>query len=41
MILQPLVENAVHHGLERKRGAGVVEIEGNMVENVLVIRIKE
>jgi len=32
MVLQPLVENAVYHGLERKRGKGMVKIRIHRVD---------
>ncbi|MBD3921768.1 histidine kinase [Paenibacillus sp. PR3] len=32
MLLQPLVENAVYHGLERKVGAGTVRVEVHRLE---------
>lgn len=37
MTLQPLVENAVYHGLEQKRGKGILEIIGYMEEGGNVI----
>ena len=42
MILQPLVENAVYHGLEPKNGPGDLDISGTVVsENVLQICIED
>ena len=37
MTLQPLVENAVYHGVEQKRGKGILEIIGYMEEGGNVI----
>jgi two-component system sensor histidine kinase YesM len=33
MILQPIVENAVYHGIERKKGPGKLVIKGCLVHN--------
>lgn len=33
MILQPIIENAVYHGLEAKRGAGTLRLCGRMIED--------
>jgi two-component system sensor histidine kinase YesM len=42
MALQPIVENAVYHGLENKRGKGSVYIQGSLVDNQTVyIRISD
>jgi len=42
MILQPLVENAVYHGLEPKSGPGELVIRGSRVsENVLQICVED
>jgi two-component system sensor histidine kinase YesM len=42
MILQPLVENAVYHGLEPKNGPGGLTISGRMAsENVIQICIED
>lgn len=39
MLLQPLVENAIHHGLEPMAEGGEIIIEGRQSENVLQIRV--
>lgn len=41
MILQPLVENAIYHGLEPKRGRGTVHIGGGVKEGELRIDIRD
>ena len=39
LILQPLVENAVQHGLSRKRGGGTVRIEAILTDGCLELSI--
>jgi len=42
MILQPIVENAIYHGLEPKRGKGSVLMEAKVSEdNCLIIKVKD
>lgn len=41
LILQPIVENAVTHGLEKKKGAGHLSIQGNLVDNLVVFTIAD
>lgn len=41
MILQPIVENAIYHGIEPKVGEGLLLLEGYLSENVLHISIKD
>lgn len=42
MILQPIVENAIYHGLEPKRGKGRISIEGKVAEgSLLLIKVKD
>lgn len=41
MILQPLVENAVYHGLEPKRGSGKLNISSWIEQENLIIKIKD
>lgn len=33
LILQPLVENAIYHGVKEKNQAGIIEIHGEILEN--------
>lgn len=39
LLLQPLVENAVYHGIEPKSGSGTLYIGAKMDENVLVVSV--
>lgn len=42
MILQPLVENAIYHGLESKRGTGTVEIKLHRLDdNIMECIVKD
>lgn len=39
--IQPLVENALYHGIKNKRGSGTIHIRGSRQENFLVIEIED
>jgi len=39
LILQPLVENAVRHGLSRKRGGGTVRIDARLADGCLELSV--
>lgn len=39
--IQPLVENAIHHGLENKSGSGIVRIEIERISDRLQIRVSD
>ncbi|MBI9100715.1 MAG: sensor histidine kinase, partial [Spirochaetaceae bacterium] len=39
LIIQPLVENAVIHGLEKKIGPGLIILEALKLDNNLIIRV--
>jgi two-component sensor histidine kinase len=41
MILQPLVENAIKHGVERTTGAGEIRIEGECSGDELMLRVRD
>jgi two-component sensor histidine kinase len=41
MILQPLVENAVKHGLSRKRGAGRIEVRSRRSADTLELSVRD
>ncbi|HEX6040816.1 sensor histidine kinase [Longimicrobium sp.] len=41
MILQPLVENAVKHGLSRKRGAGRIEVRSRRAVHTLELSVRD
>ena len=41
LILQPLVENAIYHGIKLKRGGGTIFVTGYEKENDLFIEIKD
>src|SRR5690606_34186210 len=39
MLLQPLVENAVLHGISRRRGSGSVQVRATRVEGSLLLEV--
>lgn len=39
--IQPLVENALYHGIKNKRGSGTINIRGSRQDNLLVIEIED
>ncbi|MEP7064450.1 MAG: histidine kinase [Gemmatimonadota bacterium] len=41
MILQPLVENAIRHGVEKMTEAGRIEIEAILEDDTLVLRVRD
>lgn len=41
LILQPFVENAMYHGLEKKPGPGFIEIKGERMENDLYFTVSD
>ncbi len=41
MILQPLAENGIRHGVEQSRGPGRLEIEAALEEDTIVLRVRD
>ena len=41
LVLQPLVENALYHGLKAKRGAGKVRVSARRDKDVLILRVED
>jgi two-component system sensor histidine kinase YesM len=41
MIIQPIVENAVHHGLSAMDEDGILSIQGTLSDNIIVFRISD
>ena len=39
MTLQPLVENALYHGIKKKRGGGTILIEGKLEGNKILLKV--
>lgn len=39
--IQPLVENALYHGIKNKRGLGKIEINGRLREDYFILQIKD
>lgn len=41
MLLQPIVENAIHHGIEKKKEGGMIKLSIYKLNNTVVIKIKD
>lgn len=41
LTLQPLVENALYHGIKQKRGMGHIKITGEKYKDVLIFKVKD
>ncbi len=41
LLLQPLVENAIYHGIKIKRGGGMIKVSGKMEGGNLVFSVKD
>ena len=41
LILQPLIENALYHGIKNRRGRGQITIAGEARDGVLLLRVKD
>lgn len=39
LLLQPLVENSIYHGIKQKRGSGRIEVEGFMKEEHICFKV--
>ncbi|MGI6777619.1 MAG: cache domain-containing sensor histidine kinase [Acetivibrionales bacterium] len=39
IILQPLVENAIYHGIKNKIGVGIIQIHGRRVDNKILLQV--
>jgi two-component system, sensor histidine kinase YesM len=41
VLLQPLVENAIYHGIKNKEGSGTVTITGKLQDNRIEFQVKD
>ena len=41
LVLQPLVENAIYHGVKHRRGRGLVKVSGGFENSMLVLRVQD
>lgn len=41
LIIQPLIENAVYHGLEMKKGGGTIELSVHKLSNIMYISVSD
>lgn len=41
VILQPIVENAIYHGIKMKRGPGLITITSEETENDLILKVED
>ncbi len=41
MILQPIIENALYHGIKNKRGGGMITVKGYLQQGKIVFEVKD
>ncbi len=41
LILQPLIENGLYHGIKNRRGRGVIAITGSRTEDGIVLKVRD
>lgn len=41
LLIQPLIENAVYHGVEVSRGKGIIQLKASILEDVLCIEVAD
>ena len=41
LLLQPLVENALYHGIKYKRGGGFIQVTGRMEGDMLIFTVRD
>ncbi|MDP3177907.1 MAG: sensor histidine kinase [Spirochaetaceae bacterium] len=41
LLVQPLVENAIYHGIKNKESPGLVRVSGSLEDGTLVIRVRD
>ena len=41
LVLQPLVENAIYHGVKHRRGRGLVKVSGCIEGGMLVLQVQD
>ncbi len=41
LLLQPLVENAIYHGIKIKRGGGLIQVTGKLEDDVLTFCVRD
>ncbi len=41
LLIQPLVENALYHGIKIKRGGGTIKVTGRLIDNMLEFSVKD
>ena len=41
LTLQPLVENALYHGIKNKRGGGHIRVSGALCQDVMIFKVQD
>ncbi|MFD2215704.1 cache domain-containing sensor histidine kinase [Metabacillus endolithicus] len=41
LLIQPLVENAIYHGLEPKEGKGTITVKGRFQDNLIIFNVED